>query len=185
MRISKAALDSDWVWSTGLGLAVFAAVAGMDLWLKSLTGVSTTDLQGLSSAAQFRLAFHAWAPEPYAVRAGFNLGLDYLLMPLYAVSFFLSGVIVAENFTPGRSPFRRYVLMAAMVAPVGAVLDAVEKALQLTMLLTGATDGMARIAFNISNAKTVAITVGMALLIAALVAKLGMRKTKARPTISL
>jgi len=183
MRISKTMLDRGWVWSTGLGLIVLAAIAGMDLWLKSLTGVSTTDLQGLSSAAQFRLAFQAWAPEPYAVRAGFDLGLDYLLMPLYAASFFLSGVIVAENFTPGRSPFRRYVLMAAMVAPVGALLDAVENALQLVMLLTGPTDNLARIAFNVSNAKTVAVTVGMVLLIGAVVAKIGLRKARARPVI--
>jgi hypothetical protein len=183
MRITKTTLESGWAWSTGVGLVVLAILAGMDLWLKSLTGVSTTDLQGLSSAAQFRLAFHAWAPEPYAMRAGFNLGFDYLLMPLYAVSFFLSGVIVAENFTPGRSPFRRYVLMAAMVAPVAALLDAVENALQLFMLLAGPTDNLARIAFDVSSAKTVAITVGMVLLIGAVVAKIGLRKARARPVI--
>lgn len=59
MRISKNALERGWAWSTGLGLIVFLAVAGMDLWLKSLTGVATSDLQGLASAAQYRLAFHA------------------------------------------------------------------------------------------------------------------------------
>ena len=56
MRISKTTLDQ----RLGLvhrrwALVVFAMLAGMDLWLKALTGVSTTDLQGLSSAAQFRL----------------------------------------------------------------------------------------------------------------------------------
>jgi hypothetical protein len=183
MRISKTMLDRGWLWSTIAGLIVFAALGGMDLWLKKLTGVSTTDLQGLSSAAQFRVAFHAWAPEPYAVRAGFNLGLDYLLMPLYAASFFLSSVVVAESFTPGRSRFRRYVLMAGMVAPVGALLDAAENALQLNMLLNGATDDLARLAYNVANAKTVAVTVGIALLIAAIVAKVGMRKARARPVI--
>jgi len=183
MRISKSTLQHGWAWSTGLGLIVFAVLAGMDLWLKSLTGVSTTDLQSLSSAAQYRLAFHAWAPQAYAVRAGFNLGFDYLLMPLYAVSFFLSGVIVAENFTPGASPFRRYVLMAAMVAPVGALLDAGENALQLTMFLTGPSDGFARIAFDISSAKSVAVTVGVVLLMTAVLAKIGLRKARARPVI--
>lgn len=180
MRISITALERGWAWSTGLGLIVFLVLAGMDLWLKSLTGVSTTDLQGLSSAVQYRLAFHAWAPEPYAARAGFNLGFDYLLMPLYAASFFFSGVIAAESFTPGKSPFRRYVLMAAMVAPVAALLDAVENGLELSMFLSGATDGMAQIAFTISNAKTVALTIGMVLLIAALVAKFGMRRARAK-----
>lgn len=183
MRISKSTLDRGWLWSTMLGLIVFAALGGMDLWLKSLTGVSTTDLQSLSTAAQFRLAFQHWAPEPYAVRAGFDLGLDYLLMPLYAASFFLSSVVVAESFTPGKSRFRRYVLMAGMVAPVGALLDAIENALQLNMLLNGATDDLARIAYNVSSAKTVAVTVGVALLITAVVAKIGMRKTRAMPVI--
>ena len=159
MRISKTALDRGWAWSTGLGLVVFLAVAGMDLWLKSLTGVSTTDLQGLSSAAQYRLAFHAWAPEPYAARAGFNLGLDYLLMPLYAASFFFSGVIAAENFTPGSSPFRRYVLMAAMVAPVGGPAGCGrECAASSPCFWAAPTDDLARIAFTVSNAKTVAVT---------------------------
>ena len=183
MRISKATLNNGWAWSTGLGLLVFAGVGGMDMWLKALTGVSTTDLQGFSSAAQYRLAFHAWAPEPYAVRAGFALGLDYLLMPLYAISFFLSGVIVAESFTPGKSRFRRYVLMAAMVAPVGALLDAAENALQLSMLLSGVQDDMVRIAAGVSSAKTVAVTIGMALLVGAVVAKVGMRKARARPVV--
>ncbi len=183
MRISKSTLDRGWLWSSALGLIVFAVLGGMDLWLKSLTGVSTTDLQGLATAAQFRLAFHAWAPEPYAVRAGFDLGLDYLLMPLYAVSFFLSSVVVAESFTPGKSRFRRYVLMAGMVAPIGALLDAIENALQLDMLLNGPTDDLARIAYNVSSAKTVAVTVGVALLITAVVAKIGMRKARAMPVI--
>lgn len=183
MRISKSTLDRGWLWSSVLGLIVFAVLGGMDLWLKSLTGVSTADLQGLATAAQFRLAFHAWAPEPYAVRAGFDLGLDYLLMPLYAVSFFLSSVVVAESFTPGKSRFRRYVLMAGMVAPIGALLDAIENALQLDMLLNGPTDDLARIAYNVSSAKTVAVTVGVVLLITAVVAKIGMRKARAMPVI--
>lgn len=183
MRISKSTLDRGWLWSSVLGLIVFAVLGGMDLWLKSLTGVSTTDLQGLATAAQFRLAFHAWAPEPYAVRAGFDLGLDYLLMPLYAASFFLSSVVVAESFTPGKSRFRRYVLMAGMVAPIGALLDAIENALQLDMLLNGPTDDLARIAYNVSSAKTVAVTVGVVLLITAVVAKIGMRKARAMPVI--
>jgi hypothetical protein len=183
LRISKTTLERGWVWSTGLGLVVVAILAGMELRLKSLTGVSTTDLQSLSNAAQFRQAFHAWAPEPYAVRAGFDLGFDYLLMPLYAASFFFSGVLVAERFAPGGSPLRRWVLMAAMVAPVAALLDAAENALELTMFLAGPTDGWASLAFTISRAKTVAVTVGMVLLIGAVLTKLGVGKTRARPKV--
>ena len=95
MRIAKATLFRIWVWTNGLGLAAFAVLAVLDLKLKALSGVGTTDLQSLASAVQFRAAFWAWAPQPYAVRAGFNLGLDYLLMPLYAASFYFSGILLA------------------------------------------------------------------------------------------
>jgi hypothetical protein len=70
-----------------------------------------------------------------------------------------------------------------MVAPVGALLDAAENAFHLAMLLGGAEDGLVRIAAAISSAKTVAVTVGMALLVGALVAKIGMRKARARPVV--
>ena len=123
MRISKTTLYRGWVWSTGLGLIAAAVWASLDLQLKGLTGVSTADLQNLASGAQYRLAFHAWAPEPYAVRAGFNLGFDYLLMPLYGVNFFLSGIIAAEGFTPGRHPLRRYVILAAMAGAGGRAVE--------------------------------------------------------------
>jgi hypothetical protein len=106
------------------------------------------------------------------------LGFAYLVMPLYALSFFFSGVIVAERFTPGKNRFRRWVLLAAKVAPVGALLDAGLKAVELTMLLGGADEGFARIAASLAQAKTVAVVVGFALLIGALVARFEARKKK-------
>lgn len=178
MRISKAALYQGWIWATGSGVIAYAILTLLDLRLKALTGVSTADLESLSGALQYRLAFHAWAPEPYAARAGFLLGFAYLVMPLYALSFFFSGVIVAERYTPGKNPLRRWVLLAAMVAPVGALLDAGLKAAELAMLLGGANDGFARIAAGLSQAKTVAVTVGFVLLIGAVVARFEARKKK-------
>ena len=121
MRISKAALMNRWAWSTGLGLIVFGILLAMDLRLKALAGVDTADIQSFSSAAQFRAAFwRPWSPEPYAARAGFNLGFDYLLMPLYALSFFYSGIIAAEAFAPRPGRLRRIILLAAMVPLAGA-----------------------------------------------------------------
>jgi hypothetical protein len=178
MRISKVALNRGWVWATGSGVIAYAALTLLDMQLKSLTGVSTADLESLSSTAQFRLAFHAWAPEPYAARAGFLLGFAYLVMPLYALSFFFSGVIVAERFTPGKNRFRRWVLLAAMVAPVGALLDAGLKAMELAMLLDGADEEFARIAAGLAQAKTAAVAVGFVLLVGALVARFEARKKK-------
>lgn len=178
MRISRASLNRGWVWATGSGVIAYAALTLLDSELKSRTGVSTADLEGLASAAQFRLAFHAWTPEPYAARAGFLLGFAYLVMPLYALSFFFSGVIVAERFTPGKNPFRRWVLLAAMVAPVGALLDAGLKAVELAMLVGGADDSFARMAASLAQGKMVAVTVGFILLLGALLTRFEACKKK-------
>jgi hypothetical protein len=179
MRISRATLDRGWIWATGAGVIAYAILTALDMQLKTLTGVSTANLEGLASAAQFRLAFHAWAPEPYAARAGFILGFAYLVMPLYALSFFFSGVIVAERFTPGKSRFRRWVMLAALVAAVGGLLDAGLRGLELVMLMGGADDFFAELAARLSNAKTVAMLVGFALLLGAVVARFQAQKKQA------
>lgn len=46
----------------------------------------------------------------------------------------------------------------------GAVLDAIENALEMGQMLTRPSDRLARIAFNVSNAKWIAVYVGLALL---------------------
>jgi len=183
MRISKAALMSRWAWSTALAAVVFAALFTLDLRLKALSGAGTADLQSFASAAQFRAAFWAWSQPPFALRAGFDLGLDYLLMPLYAASFFYSGIIAAEGFAPKPGGLRRIILLAAMVPLAGALCDAVENGLELFMFLGGADDGLARIAFTISNAKTIALTVGVVLLAAALAARFQARRRAAKITL--
>ena len=85
----------------GLGShwSVFAVLAVSDLRLEALSGFGTADLQRFSTAQQYNAAFMVW-PSLYAVRAGFNWGLDYLVMPLYAMSFFYSGIIAREGFAP-------------------------------------------------------------------------------------
>jgi hypothetical protein len=143
--------------------------------------VGTADLAGLSSAVQFQAAFHAWGPEPYAARAGFNLGFDYLLMPLYAASFFYSGVIAAEGFAPKPGRLRRLILAAIWVPLIGAAADAAENALHIAMLLHGANDGLAGLASSASRIKNVAMVVGLALFLGAVMAKLNERRAGMRP----
>jgi hypothetical protein len=176
MRIAKATLWSRWAWSSGLAAGVFAILALLDLRLKSLTGVGTADLASLSSAVQFQAAFHAWGPEPYAVRAGFDLGFDYLLMPLYAMAFFYSGVLAAEGFAPRPGLPRRIILMAGLVPLVGAVCDAGENALQIAMLLGGATDNLAALSASASRIKIVALLVGLVLFLGAVMARFKERR---------
>ena len=178
MRITKESLTRRWALSTILTLAVFAVIAVMDLRLRTLSGYGTADLQALATAAQYKAVFYAWGPAPYAVRAGFLWGLDYLLMPLYAVSFFYSGVLAREAFAPRPSRLRRILTLLAAVPIAGAVLDAIENALELSMMLGGATDSVARIGLTISNAKWMAIYVGLALLLGAVLAQVQERQKK-------
>jgi hypothetical protein len=149
---------------------VFAVLTLLDYRLKALTGVGTADLAGFASAVQFQAAFHAWGPEPYAARAGFNLGFGYLLMPFYAASFFYSGVIAAEGFAPGPGLPRRVLMAAIWVPVIGALADAAENALHITMLVSGATNTLAGLAASASRIKNIALLVGLALFVGAAMA---------------
>jgi hypothetical protein len=178
MRIAKATLMNRWGWCTGLAITVFAILMVLDLRLKTLTGVSTSDLAAFSTPLQFRAAFFAWNAQPNAIRAGFNLGFDYLLMPLYAASFFYSGIIAAEGLTPRPGLMRRIILMAAMAPLVGALADAAENALQIAMLMGGVSDTLVRFSSAASNVKNLALLIGMALLLAAIIARVQQRRQK-------
>jgi hypothetical protein len=177
MRITKQALVRRWALSTLAAGAVFAVLAWSDMRLKALSGYGTLDLQSFSTTAQYRAAFLMW-PSRYAVRAGFDWGLDYLLMPLYAAAFFYSGIIAREAFALRASRLARILTMLAAVPIAGALLDALENALQLSMMLTAPTDQLASIALTVSSAKWMAVTVGFLLLAAALFAQLMERRQR-------
>ena len=176
MRIAKATLASRWAWCTGSALLVFAILSLLEVRLKTATGVGTTDLAGFGSAVQFQAAFIAWAKPGYAARAGFDLGFDYLLMPLYAACFFYSGVIAAEGFAPKPSGLRRIIMAALWVPVIGALADAAENALHLTMLANGPSDMLAGLAATASRIKNAALAVGLLLFLGACMAKLNERR---------
>jgi hypothetical protein len=177
MRITKQILVRRWAVSTVLAALVFAVLAASDLRLAALSGFGTADLQRFSTAQQYNAAFMVW-PSLYAVRAGFNWGLDYLLMPLYAASFFYSAIIAREAFAPAGGRLHRILTLLAAVPVAGAMLDMFENGLQFFMMLTGATNGLAGIAFTISNAKMMALTVGVALLLGAVLGQVAERQKK-------
>ena len=170
MRIAKATLTRVWAWSSGLALAVFAVLALLDYRLKALAGVNIADLSSFASWAQFQLAFRVWAREAFAARAGFNLGFSYLLMPLYAVSFFYSGIIAAEGLAPKPGLLKRVILAAIWVPVIGAFADAVANALYLAMLAEGPNESLATLAASMSRIKMVGLLVGMALFVGAAMA---------------
>jgi len=179
MRIAKVTLNRRWLASTMLALAAYAVLATLDLRLKALSGVGTFDLQSFTLGTQFDAAFHAWGVHAYLSRAGFNLGFDYLFMPLCAAAMFYSGVIVTEAFTLKGSGLRRILSMATLAPLVAAALDVVENALHLTMLWGGSSDDLARFAHTVSTAKLVGFTIGLVLLLGAVVAR-AMERQKAR-----
>jgi len=155
-----------------LGFLVFAFLFFLDRMLQSLTGVGTWDLASLSDAAEIRAAIHAWAPQPYATLAGFNLGLGFLLMPLYAAAFFYSGIIAAERFAPSPGRRRGFIIMASLAPLAGALCNAVQNALYLMMMLGGDTMVLAGPAHMFGNISHATILVGLLLLAAAIVARL-------------
>ena len=177
MRITKQSLVRRWALTTGLAVIVFAVLAWSDLRLKALSGFGTADLQTFSTAAEYRQAFLAW-PSLYAVRAGFDWGLDYLLMPLYAAAFFYSGILAREAFAPRAGRLRRILTLLAAVPIAGAALDAVENALQLSMMLSGPSDALARAAFTVSHAKWTALYVGLVLLLGAVLGRVQERQQR-------
>jgi hypothetical protein len=181
MRITKQSLVRRWAITSILAALVFAVLLASDLRLKALSGFGTADLQGFSTAAQYHQAFLVW-PSFYAVRAGFDWGLDYLLMPLYAAAFFYSGILTREAFAPRPGRLRRILTLLAAVPIAGAALDGIENALQLNMMLSGATDPLATLAFRISSAKWMALTVGAVLLVGAVMARLQDRRQRGQKT---
>ena len=170
MRITKQNLTHYWLLSSVAAALVFAVLAWSDFRLKSLSGFGTQDLQAFSTAQDYRRAFLVW-PSLYAVRAGFDWGLDYLLMPLYAAAFFYSGILARETFALRQGRLRRLLTLLAAVPIAGAVLDGIENALEFAMMLTRPTDDLAAIAFKVSSAKWMAIYVGLALWLGALLAR--------------
>lgn len=177
MRITKQSLTRRWALTTLGAVVVFAVLAAFDWRLKAISGFGTSDLQGFGTANEYGTAFMVW-PSRLAVRAGFIWGLDYLFMPLYALAFFYSGIITREAFAPRPGRLRRILTLASAVPLAGAALDAVENALELYMMLTAPTDGLAHAAFTVSNAKWAAIYVGLALLLGAILAQVQDRLTR-------
>jgi|HubBroStandDraft_4_1064222.scaffolds.fasta_scaffold333535_1 hypothetical protein len=175
MRIAKATLNRNWLWSSGLAILAFAILGLLDYRLKTRTGVGTLDMMSFAGAVQYRAAFFVWA-GPNAAAAGFNLGFSYLLMPLYAASFFYSGIITAEAFAPRPNLTRRIILMAALAPLIGAAADAVGTALQISMLVGGPDDTAATLAAAAGRIKEVTLFVGLALFLGAVMARFQARR---------
>ncbi len=179
MRIARATLMKSWTRFSVLAALVFAVLAYLDYRLKALAGVNTADMGGFSSKVEFQAAFVVWRPLDLAVRAGFNLGLDYLLMPLYAAAFFYSGIVAAEGLAPRPGRTRRIILAMIWVPVIGAFAGACENALHLSMLFQGTANDTLVMASGIANrVKMVALMVGLLLFVGAVMARFQERRAR-------
>ena len=171
-----------WLWVTILAVAAFAVLAYYESVLTAQTGVNTRSLQFAQTAMDFKRIFAAWIARPHAAMAGFSLGFDYLFMPLYAMSFYFSAMLAREAFAPKRGLLRRTIDYLGFVPLIGALADAVENALEFSMLAGGADDATARAAFLATNVKMTCFYVGLGLLVAGIAGVIKLRRPKKDPT---
>ncbi len=172
------ALLQRWQWTTLLAIAAFAVLYSLDTGLKAATGFGTINLQSAQTGAQFTQIFSAWIARQHSATAGFSLGFDFLFIFLYVYAFYYSGIIAREAFAPNKGLARRAANYVALVPLAGALADSVENALQFSMMVGGANDNLARLAFVASNVKNVCFTVGLVLLVAALAGFFKLRAPK-------
>jgi hypothetical protein len=157
-----------WEWTTLFALAAFGVLFFLENSLKTATGFGTVDLQSAQTAMDFKRIFAAWIARQHSATAGFSLGFDYLFMLLYGFSFFYSGIIAREAFAAKKGLARRLLNYLALVPLAGALADAVENALEFSMMTNGPTDELAQLAFTATNAKMICFYFGLALLAAAI-----------------
>jgi len=175
------ALLQRWQWTTLLAIAAFAVLYSLDTGLKAATGFGTINLQSAQTGAQFTQIFSAWIARQHSATAGFSLGFDFLFIFLYVYAFYYSAIIAREAFAPSKGLARRAANYVALVPLAGALADALENALQFSMMVSGANDNLARLAFVASNVKSVCFTVGLVLLVAALAGFFKLRMPKKEP----
>ena len=153
-------LYTRWAWTTLAGVAVFAVLAFVDLRLKADSGFGTLALQKVSTAAGIRAIWAAWIPERDALMAGFNLGFDYLFMPLYGFAFYYGTLAARHAFVRGTGTMFRLMTVLAAIPLAGALCDAAENALETYMVVVQPTDRLAGIAYAATTAKLVCFYVG-------------------------
>jgi hypothetical protein len=168
-----------WAWTTLGSIAVFAVLAYIDLKLKAETGYGTVDLQKVWTAASVRTVTGAWFMPRAAGMAGFNLGFDYLFMPLYGFAFYYGTLAARRAFVPKPGAAHRIVTFIAAIPLAGAICDCVENALETAMFIGQPTDRMASVAFMATNAKLVCFYIGAAMSLLGVIGLFRRRKPEA------
>jgi hypothetical protein len=177
-RIPVRSLNRRWAWTGICALGAFAVLAVLDTRLKSATGYGTADLQRAASVDDVNLILVAWSTSRRAILAGFNLGFDYLFMPLWGFALFYGGLAARERFAPRPGTARRIWMFLSAVPLAGMLLDAVENATELGWIMQGVTERTVMIGSTATDAKWLCVIVGLALSLAGLAGKFIPQKTK-------
>lgn len=162
------ALTFRWAWTTFGAVACFALLVWMDTRLKTQTGFGSLDLQKAATAQDFNVVADRWLTRDHAAAAGFNLGFDYLFMPLWGFAFYYSGLLVRDWIAVKPGLLRRLLTLISAVPLAGFLCDMIENGLEAKMLIAGADDRTAQIAFLATNVKSTTFLVGLGLLVLAL-----------------
>lgn len=171
MQFSRKALGARWAWTSVAAIVLVAILNLLDGVLKAHTGYGTADLQWLNSGWSIRVIVDHWTNPPDAALAGFLLGLDFLLMPLYGAALFFGAIAAIDRFAPRPGNFQRLMTRLAL-APIGAAIcDGIENSLQIYMLTHASTNTMAAFALEATAAKWVGIGIGIVLSLAALIGR--------------
>ncbi len=167
MQLSRKALNARWAWTSAAAIAVLAALNFADASLRAKTGFGTVNLEGVATGWGLRQIFDHWTSPPDAALAGFGLGFDYLLMPLYGAALYYGAIAARERFTPKPGRTRRIMAILAMAPIAAALCDACENGLEIAMLIGGPSDALAGLALEATTAKFTGISIGLMLSLAA------------------
>lgn len=170
-------LNRRWAWTSICAIGAFAVLAILDRKLKSATGYGTADLQRATTAYDVDLIAAAWAPSRGIILAGFNLGFDYLFMPLWGFALFYGVLAARERFAPRPGAWRRILGFLSAVPLAGMLFDAAENAIELGWLLRGFSDRDVLIGSTVTDAKWLCVMIGLLLSLAALGGRLVPRRT--------
>jgi hypothetical protein len=96
--------------------------------------------------------------QPLALRAAFGLGMDYLFMTVYAIALSL-GILLASGRHPGA--FEKAGAWLAWGAILAALLDGVENAALLTIMLGSITSPWPELAAVCASIKFMLLVIGM------------------------
>jgi len=169
MQLSRKALNARWLWTSILAFVLLVVMNLLDGWLKSRSGYATADMQFVGSGYDLRRIMDHWVAPPNMVLAGFLLGLEFLLMPLYGAALFCGALAALDRFAPQRGNLRRLLTRLALAPLAAALCDAIENGLQIFMLSHTPTNLLASFALEATAGKWLGIAVGVVLTAAALV----------------